>query len=446
LKGGLVLGICATCSLAATVAGAASPLVPARDQIGFSLNDDWREVWRRTLDRHGRVDALGPIQQRFAGDHRPETEEAQAVSDYALGDEWAWSRSGRGVRWWVHSYDAVRLGTHAQLEYGAPISDTWSFEIRFDRLYTPAAHSDLLQGDFVWRPPGPRGFYTSISFFPRIEKEDTDVGFTIGYHDDSLGQARLRMFALDPFSNAAYSLASTFDFSEDTVITRQLSPPIAFAAELESVRLGGWRLESYLGGVLPQARRVYTEEFTQVRRQAEAALLFGGLLEYRVPSAPLWAGVSGLAQLTSWEDEEEAVPGSLQHISEQTYQGRAYLLAVFNPNLRLETQLRATARPEQRDGPHGQRARRKDHEYFYHTRLQWLITRRAGVDVSYWRTFREASGLPDVNVEGRALRLDLRVLLRYERFLATFGVGLNPLRGSRPVYAGGGGNMVLLLD
>lgn len=368
------------------------------------------------------------------------------MSDYALGDEWAWALSGRGVRWWVHSYDAVRLGTRAQLEYGAPISDTWRFDIRFDRLYTPAAQSDLLQGDFVWRPPGYRGFFTRISFFPRIEKQDTDLGFSIGYHDETLGEVRLRCFVLDPFSNAAYSLASTFDFGDDTIITRQLSPPLAFAAELQSLRFGGWRVETYLGAVLPQARRSYTEQFTQVRRQAEAALLFGGLLEYRVSGAPLWAGMSGLAQLTRWQDEDEAVAGSLQRIREQTYQGRIYMLAVLDPNLRLETQLRATARPEQRDGPDSLRARREDFEYVYHARLEWLLTRRAGVDVSYWRTFREASGAPEVNVEGRALRLDLRVLLRYERFLARFGVGLNPLPGERPVYAGGGGNMVLTFD
>lgn len=153
-----------------------------------------------------------------------------------------------------------------------------------------------------------------------------------------------------------------------------------------------WReacVETYLGAVLPQARRSYTEQFTQVRRQAEAALLFGGLLEYRVSEAPLWAGMSGLAQLTRWRDEDEAVAGSSRRIREQTYQGRIYMLAVLDPNL---------------------------------------------------------PGSSEVNVEGRALRLDLRVLLRYERFLATFGVGLNPLPGARPVYAGGGGNMVLTFD
>jgi hypothetical protein len=124
---------------------------------------------------------------------------------------------------------------------------------------------------------------------------------------------------------------------------------------------------------------------------------------------------------------------------------------VLHPNLRIETQLRYTSRPEERFGfPNLTRdskdARRRDSEWIYHSRVQWLASRRAGLDLSYWRTFRETSGPPEANVAGRALRFDVRTLLRYELFLATFGVGINPLPGERPLYAGGGGNMVVLFD
>jgi hypothetical protein len=449
---------------ASLAAHATMPLVPSNDDVGFSLDEDWQENWRRVLDRHGREDPVGPIQQRFSGDHRPETEEAQAVSDYALGDEWKWAKSERGARWWVHSYDALRLGTHVQMKYGAAISDTWRVRMRFDRLNTPSTASDFVQGDFRWAPSPDEGVYTSISFYPRIEKQDYDFAFTVGYRHAGELDGRLKLYVLDTFSNASYALAKSTDFdTADAVVTRQSSLPLALAFELSGLRVGNLRFEAYLGRVLPQTREVYSDAFERVREQKESATLLGAFAEYRVPSAPLWAGVSGTFFLTRWRDFD---PDAIQIVSvernvtsyapvarsvdERTYQGRAYALAVFNPNLRLETQLRYTSRPEYRSGfanPTGQWCtRRRDSEWIYHTRVQWLMSRRAGLDLSHWRTFREAAGAPEANVVGRAARIDVRVLLRYERFLATFGVGINPLSGERPRYAGGGGNMVWLFD
>jgi len=445
----LLLGFTALFSAFSGSASAAPPLVPASDKVGFSLDSDWQANWRRILDRHGRLDPVGPIQQRFAASVRPETNEAILVSEYALSDEWQWTESPGGARWWVHSYDALRLGTHVELKHEASINDTWRVRMRFDRLYTPSTKSDLVQGDFVWMPSETRGPYVSISFFPRIEKQDLDAGFTFGYRDSRYGDARLRLFALDPFSNGSYALAQggDFDADPDTIVTKQTSLPIALAFELASVRLANLRFETYLGAVFPQHRDVYTDAFKTVRYQREAALMFGGLLEYRVPTAPLWVGASGLGFASDFSEHEPGDPDSARHVAEQTYQTRVYMLAVFNPNLRLETQIRYTARPEERaSSDPADSGQRRDNEWIYHVRAQWLMSDRVGLDVAVFRTLRQVEGPPEVSVAGRALRLDLRALLHFERFLATFGVGINPLPGARGVYAGGGGNMAFRFD
>lgn len=422
---------------AALVLAMAAGEARAEPEPGYSLLDEWEALWRRVVDRSGRPDPDGPIQQRFPGDLYPEYELDMAVPAFPLRLERAWTEMPSGARVWVQSLDEFQLATRAQIKTRAPLGRSWRIGVAFDRLETRTAQSDLVRIDFAWDPPcGP---FVWMSAYPRLEKDDSDVTAAVGWRDPGLGEARLRVFALDPFTNASTALAESRDAELERSV-KQVDLPIALAAEAISRSWRGWRGELYAGGVLPQTTRVRLADEAGDHDQEQRGWLGGALLEWKVPRRPLWLGASGLAMSTRWRREHETMFEADREVSERTRQLRGYALWAPLERLRLEGQLRFTSRPERAGGEE-----RRDREWLTSVRAAWMLSRVAGVDLGLLRLDRTASGPPDERVEGERHRLVTRALLELGALWASFGVSwdLDP-EGKGP-FGGGGATLIVAL-
>lgn len=363
-----------------------------------------------------------------------------ATADFPIGDEYQWARARDGARWWVHSYNAVQLGNNVSMKVGRPVGKNWNYDIRFDRLYTRDTWSDLVQADFTWQPKKDKTPFVAISVFPRIEKQDSDMALTLGYKDSRYGEARLRVWGLDLFSTAAYAVATGRGSPLD-YLWKQTSAPLAFAAELSSVRIGGLRSELYLGAVIPQTRELYTEELAYVRKFEEWAVLFGGMLEYKFDELPLWVGVSSTMVSSHFEKQDLTDPSQNMIANEDTMQARLYALSVPRRDMRIESYWRLTSRPEEIITPATPESYRNDKGSMFSVRWQWLLARTTGFELSYWRYDRKTEGPPNMAVDGTGHRIATRFLWHMKNLTATFGVGWDPLMAG--FYDGSGGTLAV---
>jgi len=417
-------------------------LVDADQVVGFTLDEEWREVWRRVGDRGGRSDPNASIQQRFPQEQYPTHQMDLASADYLMGDELSWAEHENAARFWVHSYSAVELGNNVQIKAGRQLSDSLRFDIRYDRLYTRNTESDLVQADFTWAPGKETTPYITLGVFPRIEKHDTDVSLTVGYRHKDYGDARVRIWALDAFATLSYSVAVSRGSPLDQ-LWKQTSFPLGISAELASVRIAGVRTELYLGTVIPQSKELYTDELNYVREQEEWAVMFGGLVEWQLPEMPIWVGATAMLVDTHWGRNDLNEPSLSLVVNEHNYEGKLYALAVPRRDMRLEGSLRLTQRPEETYTPSGMTVR-EDNEFFGHLRWQWLLSKFLGFELAYMGYNRVTEGPPEVKVDSLGHRVVTRLLWHMPRFTLTVGTGWNP--ASNVLYDGSGLTMSIDFD
>jgi len=420
-----------------------SQLVSPGQDLGYSLDDEWKVWWLRMSDRGGRDNPEGPLQQRFPNQQYVTHQVDLNSASYPLADEYSWSQQQNAARWWVHSYNATQLGTHVQGKMGRKISDNFEYRIRFDRNYTRDTRSDLVQGEFTYAPLGKNSPYVSLGFFPRIEKHDTDLNMTFGYRHEDYGDARLRIWGFDPGASGSYAVATGRGSPLD-YLWKTTSAPLGFAAEWSSVRLGGLRTEFYAGGQIPQTRELYTDQLERMRRVRESSFLAGALLEWKFEQAPVWVGLSamGVRSHFDWRDREYSEESYTKN--EQTYQGRAYAFWVPRPDMRIEGYVRLTARPEQTYLASGEQTHREDDGLLTSLRWQWLLSKSLGFDFSHWFYDRTAKGPPKARVTGTGQRFVTRLLWKLDRLSATVGTGWNP--SSDALYDGSGGTLRVDFD
>ncbi|HEU5056523.1 MAG TPA: hypothetical protein VFU21_08350 [Kofleriaceae bacterium] len=402
---------------------------------GFSLEDEWNALWRRVADRGGRPDPDGPVQQRFAGALYPEYELDLAVPAFPLRLERAWAERPAGARLWVQSLDEFELATRAQLKVRAPLGRAWRIGVAFDRLQTRTVQSDLVRVDVAWDPAC--GTFVWISATPRWEKDDSDVSVAVGRRHPAFGEARLRLFALDPFTNASTALAESRDEPLERS-ARQVDLPVALAAELVSRSWRGARGELYAGGIVPQATEVRFADPAGDYQQEQSGWLAGALVEWKLPDDPLWLGATGLAMSTRFRRAHDAMVEEDREVSERTRQLRGYALWAPVAEVRVEGQLRWTSRPESADGVH-----RRDREWLTSLRGAWMFAPPAGIDLGLLRYDRSASGPPEVRVEGDRHRLVTRMLLQLGSLWASFGASwdLDPV--GKGIFGGGGATLIV---
>ena len=82
--------------LLAFLVAAAPAAADAPEGLGYSLDDQWNEIWRRIFDREGRPDPDGPIQQRNAVMLYPEYELNLAVPQFPMRLERDWTERAAG--------------------------------------------------------------------------------------------------------------------------------------------------------------------------------------------------------------------------------------------------------------------------------------------------------------------------------------------------------------
>jgi hypothetical protein len=417
------------------------------DELGFTLDEDWRQAWRRVMDRGGRLDPTGPIQQRFARRQYPEHQADQLVGDFMLAHEAEWARSTNQIRFWVHSYDALTLGNQVQMKMGHELGGDWRLDFRYDGRTDYVTESKMLTGDFRWQPAGSFGPYVAITINPRTGKQDTDLALTVGYDAGPLGEARLRIIALDPFTNASYALASHRKPPPD-LVWKQTSLPLAFSAELLSGSWRGLHSEVYLGVIPTQHRRLFLEDMTVQYAQRDTALMLGALLEWKAEAFPLCLGAAALIVSDEYERANTADPfGTHVRIQERTSNTRLYAIIAPRADMLFETQLRFVARPESYTGPLGEHTEREDDEFVFGARGQWLLSSWFGTELSYWHEARDSSGPPYAAVDGRTDRLVTRLLFRSgKRLLISLGVGWDPAPRRSAVYGGGGATVNINFD
>ncbi len=422
-------------------------LVASTDEIGFTMDEDWRQWWRRVLDRGGRPDPTGPLQQRFANQQYPEHEADQIAGDFMLAHEADWARSTNQVRFWIHSYDALQLGNKFQMKMGTDIGGDWQVSFRYDGLDNRSTASRMITGDFTWKPQGETGFYTTISIYPRLEKQDTDLALTLGYDAGPLGEARLRVFGLDPFTNASYWLASNRK-PPAPLIWKQLDVPLAFSLELLSGTWRGLHSELYIGAVPTQRRVLYLGGLVEKYVHEDSAFMLGGMLEWKAPEYPLWLGVTGLVVTNIREEFDARDPeGTRERLRERNVQSRAYAISTPRQDLLFEAQLRFTARPESVVGPGSVQTEREDNEYIFDARGQWLLSSWFGTELAYVHAQRATIGPPDVSVDGNGDRFVTRLMFNSGGgMLVSVGVDWDPSPRRSAIYAGGGGTITIDFD
>ena len=416
----------------------------AQPTSGYTLDDEWGDLWRRIADRNGRADPYGPIQQRFSPDLYPEHETDQVVAAFPLASELSWRNTRNGARFWLHSYDALALGNKIQLKLASEVSESWEIRMEFLRHYTRNIRSDLFQVDWRWQPNKSKGPFAVFRFYPRVEKTDIDVGASVGYHDDSIGTIELRTFALDTFANASYWLVSQRDDNPQFAL-KQRDLPLALSLQASSVRLSGFRAEAYAGLILPQSQRIfYGDGLISSSVHEESGWLGGALIEWEAESTPLQIGASGLALWNDWSSTDKELPNTDAKIDELTIQSRVWALWQPTGDLRLEAQAKFTTRPQDTvfadasldDG------KRKDNEIIASARGYYKFAEKIGAELSYFHREREATGPPVRRVSGTENRIVTRLVFYWDKVWVSFGVGWDPFP-RRSVYAGGGGTFIV---
>jgi hypothetical protein len=428
-------------------AGAQTATLVSSDDIGFTLDEDWRQLWRRVLDRGGRPDPTGPLQQRFANQQYPEHEADQVAADFMLAREASWARSTNQMRFWIHSYDALELGNEFQMKVGHAIGGDWRADFRYDGLDNRVTHSRFITGDFTWAPQGSTGFYTSISIYPRLEKQDTDLAVTFGYDAGPWGDARLRIFGLDPFTNASYWLASNRK-PPAPLIWKQLDVPLAFSLELLSGHWQGLHSELYLGLIPAQRRALYLGGLVDKYIHEDSAVMLGSMLEWKAREYPVWLGLTGMVVTNVRRAFDTAdVAGSRERIRERNVSTRAYAIVSPRQDMLFEAHLTVTARPESVLGAEGLHTEREDNGYIFDVRGQWLFSSWLGTELAYLHTQRSAVGPPNVSVEGNLNRFVTRLMFDSGGGMrVSVGADWDPAPRRSAIYAGGGGTISIDFD
>ena len=394
---------------------------------GYTLDDTWDSMWIRLFIRGGRPDPDGPLLQRFEGLMSPRYELDLHTQEFPMETERRWAEQRNGARMWVRSLNAMDLATRIQLRTQFPAWEDGYVGLQYDQRQDWVTDLRAFRFEVGHRDIGGVGD-AALRVYPRFDKNDIDVEALARVRLDGIGEARLRLGALDPFINATFGVIEyKGEVAEEHVW--QLDLPLAASLDVSSERFHGVRAELYGGAMTPQARRhrfPHEPERDHIRRRQ--AVLGAALLDWKVPRAPAALGVSAMAvdAHMDWEygDAPGGGPTPRRSVQERTVSGQAYALAHPTESLSLQGLLRYTDRPEYWTYE-SEATERDDREWLVSVRAMWMPTRIVGADVQYLGTLRRSEGPPDVWVDGRTNRLALRMMLELGNSVWTsFGVGV----------------------
>lgn len=420
----------------------------ATPPLAYSQDDAWNQHWRRLYDRHGRPDPDGPPQQRLNFDRNREYELDLAASDFPLALEESWRATPTGARLRLQSLDEFAFVHAVQLKTRAAVGDTGHVGFRFDRRYGRGEASDLLRVDFALDHIGTTPLFARLSLYPRGEKEDIDAELLIGAHRPDLGEIRLRIAALDLFTDASYALAE----GRGQVLDRHLDmrdPPLAFALEAHTTRWHGLRLELSGGLVIPQAMHVrHPDRPEDDHDRTQESWLGAALLEWHPDPMPLTLGLTARRWTSTFGTVDFADATRDATLEEDTTHLEAYALAAIpasaNPlpgPLHLEATLRRITTHGLIDPEDTRRG--GERRWLAQLRAIWMPSPAIGLELGILRSDRTLTGPRAGRLAGTDHRLITRCVLPMgQNVWTSFGVGwdLDPEDGR---YDGGGLTMIL---
>ncbi len=400
---------------------------PARDEsdaaparAGFTLEDDWDRLWIRLFARTGKPDPDGPLLQRFHEPMGPRYQLDMHTQSYPMSSEKRWAQQATGARLWVRSLDEMDLANRLELRTEIETWEDGYVRMQYDQMQDWTTDQRFLRFEVGHRDIAGAGVDAALRAYPRFEKNDSDIEAIVRYRRPGVGQARLRVGALDPFINATFTVVRGAEEAPDEFVW-QLDPPLAVSLDLRTERVAGVRAEVYGGAVVPQQRRHRfpdAPEDDHLRRRE--ALLGGGLVEWAAARFPLAIGASALgvrAQM-DWEYLERADDLS---VGETTVSARAYALSRPLDTLRAEGWVGRTTRPETRSGTLTIDSERADREWLWSLRVLWMPA-RVGLDVQYLGNHRRVEGPPFLPLGGTGNRLGTRMMLMLgSDFWTSFG-------------------------
>lgn len=408
--------------------------------LGYSLDDVWAGGWRRLYDRHGRPDPDGAPLQRQNYLRGAEYEMDLAASDFLIGREAAWRRAETGARLRMQSLDEFAFVHAVQVKTRGTVGEHGWVGFRFDRRYGRGYDSDLLRVDFAAERIGGTPLFVQVGVYPRGEKEDIDAELLTGLRIPDVGELRLRLGALDLFTDASYALAE----GRDRVLDRHLDmqgPPFVASLEALSARWNLLRAELYGGLIVPQDMRVWhpARPLDDHHRTLDGWMA-AGLVEWGEPGFVVGATARHMA--TTFGTVEYADPTRDRRLDERETAVELYTAMVIPfIVLHLEARVRRLAVDGQLDP--GDTRRGGEVRWLSQLRALWMGNGTVGADLAVMRSDRSLTGERGGRLGGSDHRLVTRCQLRFsENVWTSFGVGwdLDPGDG---IYDGGGVTIVL---
>ncbi len=410
----------------------------ATPELGYSMREQWDGWWRRVMDRSGRPDPTGPVQQRFAALLQEEYAINLTIPEFPLRNERAFVERPGAVRLATQSLNEFELSTLVHMKTRIRMSRSWHLGVDYHKDENRLTHSDLLILEGRYAPPGRAAPYAALGFTPRMVKEDLDVIATVGYRAPRI-DARVRAYLLDPFTNAAYALAESRS-KLLPVRLHQLEVPLATTFELSARPHCSVYTELYLGAILPQRTRSRAQEPEGNHVQELRGALAGALIEGRprVP-VPVWLGASAMTVATRFARVHSVTSELDRSVVETTHTVMGY--ALFAPLRRLhgEVYVKWIGRPERTaflNAP-GMSSARSDDEWIISARADLMLSRSAGVELGLNRDSRSTEGPPSIAVDGVRRRLITRASLRLgPRVTARLGISWDIGTAGRSPFGG----------
>ncbi len=389
----------------------------------YTLAREWDELWLRIFDRGGRPNPDGPMLQRFFPPMDERYELDLRTAELPMDIEGPWAGQRTGARIWVQSLNELELATQAELRFEMPAWPGGYIWLDYQRREDWHTRRDVLRMDFGHRDIAGSGVDAAFRIYPRLEKDDIDLEGIVRCRVPGRGEATLRVGALDPFLNASFGLIEAKGRVPDEDI-RQIDPPLTLSLSARTERFFGIRSELYAGAVVPQRRRhEFVLEPARDHIRHRRALLFAGLLEYRLPHAPHFVGAEATGVDATMEWAHTRDPARDLSVREATVQARAYARGDLGDDVQYEAALGQVRRPEWWDGPGRIEMKRSDREWRWSLRARW-DPGRVGVMLRYLGAHRSVAGLPALGVSGFANRLQTHITLRLgDDIYTNFGAG-----------------------
>ncbi|MFN3201490.1 MAG: hypothetical protein ACE366_24015 [Bradymonadia bacterium] len=431
-----------------------------------TLKLTWDAQWRRVIDRHGRPDPEGGLQQRLNARQYPEYAFDLAVTDYPVRGNRAWSVRDNGARLRVQSINEFTFFHEAEIKVAAPVGDGVKVGMRLDRRADRTTQSGLLRLDVEVSELADTPLYLRTGLYARWEKEDLDVDLAVGLRDDRWGRLSLRALLVDPFNDVAYALAESREAPLPRTVDHQQLPLIVML-EGVSAQYSGAYVEIY-GALIPtfETAYVYTDDGILDHQRLDHGWAAGALVEYHLPTWPVAIGASALALETStrWRGYAELSEGESRNgrIDEGWRQGRGWALSDLGRGRHLEVGFtwtdvtgplaewagsRLSNAPRPGEIPPippnlpGERAQAGETRWLAHSRLFWPFGEVWGGELGFMAGRRLISGRVGARQQLANQRITTRFTLQLgDRIWGSFGLGWD-VDGDGNLYDGGGLNL-----